>query len=102
MDFETLKSKLIEEMVGRNGCHTVILYGSRARGDFTDQSDIDVLGIRSNGAAFRIGRLWHGALLDAWIYDESNLPVAEDLLYIKDGVVLQELNRFGRATASKT
>ena len=81
MDFEALKSKLVEELINGHGCHTVILYGSRARGDFTEQSDIDVLGIREHGEAFRIGRPWHGTLLDAWIYSEENLPKIEALLY---------------------
>lgn len=32
-----------------HGCHTVILYGSRARGDFNDSSDWDVIGFREVG-----------------------------------------------------
>jgi predicted nucleotidyltransferase len=38
------------------GCHTVILYGSRARGDATAESDYDVLGVRDSGEAIRDAR----------------------------------------------
>ena len=101
MDFNTLKTLLIRELVGDHGCHTVILYGSRARGDATERSDVDVLGIRETGDTFRIGRPWRGLLLDAWVYSQSNLPKVDDLLYIKDGVVIQDHDGFGSSLLTK-
>lgn len=36
--------------------HTVILYGSRARGDYNSHSDVDVIGFIDKGESFRIAR----------------------------------------------
>ena len=41
--------QIIDELRATHGCHTFILYGSRARGDFTPSSDYDILGIRPSG-----------------------------------------------------
>jgi predicted nucleotidyltransferase len=72
-------TKLMRELVENHHCHTVILYGSRARGDFNENSDVDVLGIRDSGDAYRIGRPWNGYLLDVFVYAEENLPTPDDL-----------------------
>lgn len=37
---------IVDELISLHHCHTIILYGSRARGDFTVTSDYDVAGIR--------------------------------------------------------
>jgi len=47
MHHETLIQTLSEELQRRHGCHAVILYGSRARGDETSDSDYDLAGFRS-------------------------------------------------------
>ena len=40
---------IVEELQTIYHCHTIILYGSRARGDFKPTSDYDVAGITSIG-----------------------------------------------------
>ena len=47
---------ITQELCDQHGCHTVILYGSRARGDATEASDYDILGIRDSGVSFRDAR----------------------------------------------
>lgn len=87
---------LVEELRAR-GCHTVVLYGSRARGDFTPESDYDVAGVRAGGDEERDARPWEGSFLDAFIYPEravAELKPGMDRL--AGGVVLCERDGFGR------
>ena len=36
--------EIASDLKEKHHCHTVILYGSRARGDYTDTSDYDIAG----------------------------------------------------------
>ncbi len=65
-------------LVDGHGCHTVILYGSRARGDSDKSSDWDVLGVRPAGEASRAARDLHGAWLDAFVYPESHFATLDE------------------------
>ena len=77
-------------------CHTVILYGSHARGDATHSSDYDLLGIRAEGEFERDCRLIDGYYLDAFIYSEFDIKKQKDsLLRIKEGVVLYQKEKLG-------
>lgn len=87
-----LKARLIDYLQDVHGCYSVILYGSFARGAGTVASDIDVLAIGGKGGHYRIGKMWNGRLLDAWVYDEASIPGPEKLLHLHDGVVLVEKN----------
>lgn len=40
---------IVEKLISPYQCHTIILYGSRARGDFTENCDYDVAVITKNG-----------------------------------------------------
>jgi len=85
------------ELTTRYDCHTVILYGSRARGDFTDDSDYDLVGIREAGETARIGELIEGRFLDAFVYPEAKFSENEEkLLRIRGGKILVERNDFGK------
>lgn len=61
------------ELQDRYHCHTIIMYGSRARGDAAVTSDIDILGARSDGEEVRHCRLWQGNYLDAFVCPETKL-----------------------------
>jgi hypothetical protein len=88
---------LVAELRDTHGCHTIILYGSRARGDWTTESDYDVVGIRDRGPAFRDARPWRGSFLDAFIYPESAVTAASDeRLHWLGGRVLTERGDLGR------
>ena len=77
-------------------CHTVILYGSHARGDATEHSDIDLLCVRDGGARMRDARLTEGTYLDAFIYPTQDLAsIDASLLRIAGGRLLRDDRGFG-------
>src|SRR5258707_8653048 len=59
MNEEQPLADIVQTLTGDHGCHAVILYGSRARGDFQPTSDWDVVGIRETGptAPLRVARV---------------------------------------------
>ena len=65
------------ELCSTHGCHTVLLYGSYARGDHRGDSDVDVLGLRDDGPACRDARPWQGTYLDAFIHPVADLATLD-------------------------
>jgi predicted nucleotidyltransferase len=59
-------AEIVQTLTIDHGCHAVILYGSRARGDFEFASDWDVAGIREGDATapLRVAHAFHGAWLE--------------------------------------
>lgn len=53
-DNDLVLKQLVYELIKKHRCHTVILYGSRARGDFTEQSDYDLMGVKKTGKKYRV------------------------------------------------
>ena len=49
MNEEQALAEIVQTLTADHGCHAVILYGSRARGDFQPASDWDVAGICEAG-----------------------------------------------------
>jgi predicted nucleotidyltransferase len=87
---------IAHELTTVHGCHTVILYGSRARGDHTLQSDYDVMGVRSIGGKLRDAREVNGAYWDLFVYSDSEIATPTvDHLHIRGGVVLLERDPIG-------
>lgn len=87
---------IIDELKEKHHCHTIILYGSRARGDHNDASDYDVIAIREQGPTERDCRMFEGAFLDAFIYSVADLNKSEEsFLRIKDGIVLCQKDDIG-------
>lgn len=72
-------------------CEAVIVYGSRARGDFTPESDYDLLGIRDSGAEVRVAREEEGRFLDAFVVPRTALTGREpEYLRLLGGRVLAD------------
>src|SRR5438874_429015 len=59
---------IVRELVEMAKCHTVLLYGSRAKKSPDPQSDYDVLGIISAGEPSTENRLVDGVQMDARIF----------------------------------
>jgi hypothetical protein len=87
-----LDSALVDELRREHGVHTLILYGSRARGEATAESDIDVVGFAEVPATVRDARLWNGMFLDAFVYPTAlaQAPDAEMLKLCGGRVLLDE------------
>ena len=86
----------VNELLIKYKCHTVLLYGSRARGDATEQSDYDLMGVRKIGRTVRIAEKRNGKYLDVFIFPEKELKnVGEEHLYMKEAKVLFEQGTFG-------
>jgi len=75
MSFE---ASLIEELRRAHGVHTIILYGSRSRGEATPESDIDVACYADVADSTRDARLWNEMYLDAFVYPTARLTAAPD------------------------
>ena len=75
-------AELIDELRRAYSAHTMILYGSYARGDATDESDIDVACFADVDDTSRDARLWHGIYLDGFVYP-TKLATAPDLDMLK-------------------
>jgi len=89
-------SLITEELRQKQGCHTAILYGSRARGDETLASDYDILGVRESGEVTRDARVFNGFYLDIFIYPESKLSSPDEtMLHMRGGKVLFQKDDLG-------
>jgi hypothetical protein len=76
------------------GCHTAILYGSRACDDFDAASDIDVIAFRDVGETAHAAHRWHDLFLDLFVYPTATKP-GPDWLRIHAGRVLFQRGRYG-------
>lgn len=86
---------LIAEYRQVHRAHTIILYGSRARGDATAESDIDVAAFADVAETYRDARLWNRVFLDGFVYPTHVVEQAptEEMLKLWGGrIVLDERN----------
>jgi len=82
--FVDLKNYLIEKY----NCDSIILYGSYARGDYTKESDIDILCLRKNDIEVNDTSLFQGKILDVWIKSSKKEILPKNFLHVRDGKVL--------------
>jgi hypothetical protein len=94
--------RLVARLEREEDCNTIILYGSRARGDASPDSDYDVIAFRDReGPPARETGMRDGALLDVFIYPIGRLAEpSADLLHVRGGRVLRD--RDGRGAAFLT
>ena len=94
--------KIVQDMQAKHGCHTVILYGSRARNEPTNTSDYDIIAIREQGDFMRDCRIFEGFYLDAFIYPEDSIKNPDvSFIRIKDGIVLVQKEKIGETLINK-
>ena len=96
---------IISELRTVYGCHTIILYGSRARGEQDESSDYDLAGICETGeqALIHDARNFNGASLDAFIYTEAELAVLKpDMIRFRNAKVLLEKDGYGAGLIARS
>jgi hypothetical protein len=88
---DRLLSRVVADLQERYSPHTIILYGSRARGDCTPSSDIDVVCFVEGTTTIQDARDFEGFYLDAWIYGSDAISAStDDLLRLGDGYCLYD------------
>jgi hypothetical protein len=100
MNEEQALAEIVQTLTVDHGCHAVILYGSRVRGDVRPASDWDVAGIRETGAItpVRVARAFHGSWLDAFVYAEAAFAVLDpELLRFLPARILVDQRGFASA-----
>ncbi|MCX4027221.1 nucleotidyltransferase domain-containing protein [Endozoicomonas sp. SM1973] len=87
----------IKELQAKYNPHTVILYGSVARNEATDTSDIDIACFCDREDEVKDARIFHGIYLDAWIYPTSALEeVPDTALRFADGIAVVDKQGYGK------
>jgi hypothetical protein len=87
---------IVAELKTRHRCHTIFLYGSRARGLVTPTSDYDVTGVRRDGRKTRIAKRVRGAYWDVFVYPEKDLrKLGDQHLSWKGARLLHAEGRYG-------
>ncbi|CAN5503900.1 hypothetical protein BH10PSE5_BH10PSE5_32360 [soil metagenome] len=91
--------RLVARLEGEEGCRTIILYGSRARGDASSDSDYDLICFRDlEVPPARETGMRDGALLDVFIYPAGRLAKpSADLLHVRGGLALRDPDGRGAA-----
>lgn len=99
---DPILEKIQDNLIKQHKCHTIILYGSRARGDYTATSDYDIVAIREEGALERDCRFIDGFYLDIFIYSENTIQNPDNyLIRIKDGIILCQKENLGGVLLEK-
>ena len=85
-----LPDTLVDELRRTAPVHTVLLYGSFARGDATRESDIDVAGFADVPGTRRDARCLGGLFLDAFVYPTecATAPPSDELRKLRGAQVL--------------
>jgi predicted nucleotidyltransferase len=92
----------VDELKKKYQPHTIIMYGSYARNEETETSDLDIAGFCDKEEELKDARLFHGIYLDAWIHPTSTLEnVSDASLCYEDGVALYDERGLGKVFIEK-
>lgn len=85
---DKLLLELKNYLIDKYDCHIIMLYGSYARGDYTPESDIDIICFADDTHACNNTEIFHGKQLDVWIYDTERLNNPEEYLHVLNNKIL--------------
>lgn len=88
MNSDSFLEELTRYLVDTHQCHTIILYGSYSTGDYTPESDIDIVGFADSFREKNDTAIFSGKHLDAWIYPTKQHRLAEEFLQLHEAEVL--------------
>lgn len=94
MTNDDLIAAISVELQSEYGCHTAILYGSRARGDWEATSDIDLIAFRDHGGTQRVASRWNGVFLDLFLHSTNDVP-DHSWARLNEGRILFQRENFG-------
>lgn len=98
---ETL-SEIVSDLKTKYDPEFIILYGSFARGDFTEDSDIDIACFCHSAEVSTDIRQFQSRKLDCWIYTLDDAQVArEEFLKLIGGKLLLDKDGSGKSFLSK-
>ncbi len=69
-------------------CHIIILYGSYLEGDYTPESDIEILCFTDSIGGINDTSMLNGVQLDVWVVNSKQLENPNDYLHIVKNEVL--------------
>lgn len=91
---DRIEEALIHYLKDTYKCEIIILYGSYARGEATEESDLDVLCLCKNQAEQNDTSILEGKKLDVWVKNLDELAHPESYLHIVDGrLILDQAQR---------
>ncbi|SFJ70301.1 Nucleotidyltransferase domain-containing protein [Halobacillus dabanensis] len=88
MEREMFIQKVTDHLHHTYQCHTIILYGSYQNGDYTNESDVDLIGFSEVAEAENRVETFQGKLLDVWIHPTEEMNKPEQFLKVLEGEIL--------------
>lgn len=85
---DNLMYSVKEYLVKKYDCHSIILYGSFANGDYTEESDIDLVCFCDSPTKENDTIVFNDRRLDAWIYKTETMSNCTQFLHVIGGKVL--------------
>jgi predicted nucleotidyltransferase len=96
VEMDNILDLAMEELKGKYTPRTIILYGSYARNEATETSDIDIACFCDHTSEQRDARLFHGIYLDVWVYPTDYLSsIPKEALRFGDGKVIYDTQGLG-------
>lgn len=92
---EGLIQQVKKYLIQKYNCHTIILYGSYISGDYTEESDIDILCFWDHTEEKNDVEMFQGKQLDVWVYNSDKMNQPGEFLRVHGGRIL--LNEKGVA-----
>lgn len=90
MALTELFDRLVKHLTDTYECHTIILYGSYVSGDYTDESDIDIVCFSDRDGDYNDVEVFEGKQLDVWVYPTSRMGEFGSFLRVNGGRVLHD------------
>ena len=89
--------RAISELADKHNPEFIILYGSIVRGDFTEESDIDVACFCKDPEVSKDVRVFENKKLDCWVYNlEDAIPNKSEFLRFVGGEVFLDIDGIGK------
>ncbi|MFS1511595.1 nucleotidyltransferase domain-containing protein [Chengkuizengella sp. SCS-71B] len=88
MDINAFLEKVKTHLKQKYECHTIILYGSYNTGDYSEDSDIDIICFTDKSDDQNEVELFEGKQLDVWIYNTNKMRNHTQYLRVNKGKIL--------------